>query len=101
MAKSRKNVYKNNKGKKGKTAGILKSVKNTTYKAIPVVKTSLKKVGSTVKTVAIKSAPAINKGIEGIYGTLATGFDLGVKGVEKGYSTVSKMSKKRRSKRNH
>ena len=61
------------------------------------IKNSIVKVGSTVKNVAIKSAPTVNKGLEGVYGALATGFDMGVKGVSKGVSTVSKMAKKRRS----
>ena len=91
MAKSRKNVKKSYKGSK-----IMKSVKNTTYKAIPVVKTGLKKVGSTVRTVATKSAPTINKGLNKLYGTLATGLDLGVKGIKTGMSKISKKSKKRR-----
>ena len=36
-----------------------------------------------------------------VYGALATGFDMGIKGVSKGVKTVSKMSKKNRSKRHH
>jgi len=60
-----------------------------------MVKSGLKSVGATVKTVAIKSAPTVNKGLEGVYGALATGFDMGIKGVSKG---VSKMTKKSRSK---
>jgi activator of HSP90 ATPase len=89
MAKSRKNFKKI----KRSSSKIMKSVKNTTYKAIPVVKTGLKKVGSTVKTVAVKSAPTINKGLNELYGTLATGVDMGVKGVKIG---MKKMSKKKK-----
>jgi hypothetical protein len=73
----------------------MKSLKKTTSKAVPMVKYGLKSVGSTVKTVAIKSAPTVNKGLEGVYGALATGFNMGIKGVSKG---VSRMTKKRRSK---
>ena len=80
---------------KSSKSGIMKSLKKTTSKAVPIVKYGLKSVGSTVKTVAIKSAPTVNKGLEGVYGALATGFDMGIKGVSKG---VSKMTKKRRSK---
>jgi hypothetical protein len=79
---------------KSRKSGIMKSLKKTTTKAVPIVKSGLKTVGSTVKTVAIKSAPTVNKGLEGVYGALATGFDMGVKGVSKG---VSKMSKKMRT----
>jgi hypothetical protein len=81
---------------KSKKSGVLKGLKKTTAKAVPIVKNGLKSVGATVKTVAIKSAPTVNKGLESVYGTLATGFDMGIKGVTK---EVSKMSKKRRSSR--
>jgi len=81
---------------KSRKSGIMKSLKKTTSKAVPMVKYGLKSVGSTVKTVAIKSAPTVNKGLEGVYGALATGFDMGIKGVKKG---VSKITKKSRSKR--
>ena len=86
---------------KSKKSSLLKGFKKTTSKAVPIVKNGLKSVGATVKTVAIKSAPTVNKGLEGVYGALATGFDMGIKGVSKGVKTVSKMSKKNRSKRHH
>jgi hypothetical protein len=82
------------KSHKFKKSSILKGLKKTTSKAVPIVESGLKSVGSTVKNVAIKSAPTVNKGLEGVYGALATGFDMGIKGVKKG---VSKMTKKRRS----
>jgi len=84
------------KSHKSKKYSILKGLKKTTSKAVPIVESGLKSVGSTVKTVAIKSAPTVNKGLEGVYGALATGFDMGIKGVKKGVSSVSKMTKKRR-----
>ena len=86
---------------KSRKSSMMKSWKKTTSKAVPMVKSGLKSVGATVKTVAIKSAPTVNKGLEGVYGALATGFDMGIKGVSKGVKTVSKMSKKNRSKRHH
>jgi hypothetical protein len=78
---------------KSRKSGVLKGLKKTTTKAVPMVKSGLKSVGSTVKNVAIKTAPTVEKGLEGVYGTLATGFDMGIKGVKKG---VSKITKKRR-----
>jgi len=89
------------KSHKSKKSSILKGLKKTTSKAVPIVKSGLKSVGSTVKNVAIKSAPTFNKGLEGVYGALATGFNMGIKGVKKGVSGVSKMTKKRRSSRRH
>ena len=79
---------------KSKKSSLFKGLKKTTSKAVPMVKNGLKSVGATVKNVAIKSAPTVNKGLEGVYGALATGFDMGIKGVTKG---VSKMTKKSRS----
>jgi len=89
------------KSHKSKKSSILKGLKKTTSKVVPIVESGLKSVGSTVKTVAIKSAPTVNKGLEGVYGALATGFDMGIKGVKKGVSKVSKITKKRRSSRRH
>ena len=87
-------MTKSRKIRSSKKSTLLKGLKKSTSKAVPMVKSGLKSVGATVKTVAIKSAPTVNKGLEGVYGVLATGFDMGIKGVSKG---VSKMSKKTRS----
>ena len=54
MAKSRKSH-------KSKKSSLLKGLKKTTSKAVPIVESGLKSVGSTVKTVAIKSAPTAVK----------------------------------------
>jgi len=89
MAKSRRN----------RSSNILKSIQNTSSKAIPVVGKGLKNVGTTAKNVATKSAPVIQKGISAIYGTLASGFNLGVKGAKKVASGVKNITKKRRSTR--
>lgn len=94
-------MTKSHKRRSSKKSSVFKGLKKTTTKAVPMVKSGLKTVGSTVKTVAIKSAPTVNKGLEGVYGALATGFDMGIKGVSKGVSTVSKMTKKNRSKSHH
>jgi hypothetical protein len=86
MAKSRKN-------------SILKSVEKTSNKVLPAVDKGLKTVGTTAKDVAKVSLPIVEKGVSAVYGTMATGFDLGVKGV-KGVSSVAKgMTKRKRSRR--
>jgi hypothetical protein len=87
-------MTKSRRSRSSKKSSLFKGLKKTTSKAVPMVKNGLKSVGATVKTVAIKSAPTVNKGLEGVYGALATGFDIGIKGVTKG---VSKMTKKSRS----
>jgi hypothetical protein len=75
---------------------ILKSIKNTSKKALPVVGKGLKIVGTKAKYVAVKSAPIVEKGASVVYGTLAKGFDLGVKGAK----TLAKgITKRRRHKK--
>jgi hypothetical protein len=87
MAKSRKN-------------SILKSVGKTSSKVLPVVDKGLKTVGTTAKHVVKNSLPVVEHGVSAVYGTMATGFNLGVKGV-KGVSGVAKgMTKSKRSRRN-
>ena len=86
MTKSRKN-------------SILKSVEKTSNKVLPVVDDGLQTVGSTAKDVAKITLPIVEKGVSAVYGTMATGFNLGVKGV-KGVSGVAKgMTKSKRSRR--
>ena len=84
MAKSHKN-----------RKSIIKSISKTTKRALPVVDKGLKTVGTTAKNVATASIPVVEKGVAVVYGTMAQGFDLGVKSVAKGV----KMSKKRRHKK--
>ena len=87
MAKSRKN-------------SILKSVQKTSNKVLPAVDEGLQTVGSTAKDMAKISLPIVEKGVSAVYGTMATGFNLGVKGV-KGVKGVAKgMTKSKRSRRN-
>ena len=77
-------------------SSILKSIRSTSEKALPVVDKGLKTVGTTAKYVAVKSAPIVEKGASAVYGTLATGFDLGVKGAK----TLAKgVTKRRRHKK--
>ena len=72
MAKSRRNVR-----------GVMKTLKRTTARALPVVDNGLKTVGMATKGVVKKSIPIVEKGVSAVYGTMATGFDLGIKGVKK------------------
>jgi hypothetical protein len=85
MAKSRSN-----------RKSIVKRITKTTEKALPIVDKGLKTVGTTAKGVAEKSIPVIEKGVSTVYGTMATGFDLGVKGAK---SVAKGVTKKRQSKR--
>ena len=76
------------------------SLAKMTESALPVVGKGLKTVGSTTTSLVKKSAPFIEKGVSDIYGTMSTGFDLGIKGVKGMAKGVKNMSKKsRRSKK--
>lgn len=85
---------------RSKSNNILKSIKNTSKKALPAVASGLKKVGSDVKNITMKSKPAIEKGLGTIYKSLLTGVDLGINGIKKGIRVVkSKSSSSRKSRK--
>ena len=65
--------------KKSHKINFMNKIKSTSKKALPMVETGLKSVGSTANAVASKSKPMVEKGLSGIYGALATGFDIGLK----------------------
>jgi len=81
MAKTRRNSSRSSR-------------KSNASKTLPVVDKSLTKVGNTAKDVAEVSIPVIEKGVSAVYGTMATGLDLGVKGVK---SVAKGVSKRKRS----
>jgi len=74
-------MAKSNSNKK--RSGLLKDIKKTASKALPIVNNGLQTVGRTAKSVAEKSIPVIEEGVSKVYGTMATGLDLGVKGAKK------------------
>lgn len=94
MAKTKS---RRNRGKKS----VFKTIRSTTGKAIPAVASGLKNIGMGVKNVTMKSKPAIEKGLGAIYGSVVSGFNLGVKGVKKGVNFVrhKKTSRHRKSRR--
>jgi hypothetical protein len=91
---SRKNYHKKTK------IGFFKNLRRKTSRAIPVVASGLKKVGSNVKNMTIKSKPAVEKGLGVIYKTVMSGLDFGLKGIKKGVRVIKSktMSKTRRHK---
>ena len=82
--------------KSRKSKSIVKSLKN---KTLPAVNSSLKAVGSTAQNVAKSSIPVIEKGVSVVYGTMATGLDLGMKGVKKVAKGVTKYRRSSRSRK--
>ena len=68
----------------------------TNYRVLPRVEGGLEMVGNK----AIKASPVVEKGISNVYNTLATGFDMGIKGVQNTISTRrSRRHKKSRKSR--
>ena len=85
MTKSRK-IHRSKKS-------FLRNIRNTTARALRVVENGLNTVGTTVEKVAVNSAPIVNKGLAKVYGTMATGFDMGIKGVKKGVTIITERRK--------
>lgn len=77
-----------------KKSTLQKTIKNSVNKTLPVLDKGLTKVGTTAKNVAEASIPIVEKGVSAVYGTMATGLDLGVKGVK---SVAKGVSKRKRS----
>ncbi len=98
MRKSQMRKYKTSKKSK---KSFFKNIKNTTVKAVPVVTTGLKKVGSTVLNATKKATPVVEKGLGTIYDTIASGFNLGIKGVEKGIKLIKTNKKNKTKRRKH
>jgi len=84
----------------GKTSKkkILKYSEKTSKKALSSVNKGLKKVGKTSKYLAKEAVPVVEKGVSEVYGTMATGFDLGVKGIKKVSKSMSNKKHKRKVK---
>ena len=94
MPKTR--THKRNHKNKKSSRGFFKKLRRTTGRAIPVVASGLKRVGSNVKTITMKSKPTVEKGLGAIYKTVLSGFDLGVKGVKKGINIVKNKTRRHR-----
>jgi len=86
--RSHKRYHKNKKSNRG----FLKKINKTTRRAIPVIASGLKTVGSSVKNITIKSRPVVEKGLGTIYKTVLSGFDLGVKGIKSGLQVIKNKS---------
>ena len=81
---------------KKSASNFLKTSSNTAKKVTPVVKDSLKTAGVVAKSVAKETIPIVEKGVSAVYGTLASGFNLGVSGAKNVAKGVNKLSRKTR-----
>ena len=96
MSKSRKHSRRSKSMARTKAMARTKTmIKNTADTAFQGIKT----VGNVAKNVVSKSTPIVEKGITKVYGTMSTGFDLGVKGAKTAVKSVSRITKKKRSNR--
>lgn len=82
-----------------RSSNMLKKISSSAKNTLPTINKGLTNVGKTTKDVAVKSVPVIEKGVSVVYGTLATGFDLGIKGATNVAKGVKKLSKKSKSAR--
>ena len=67
---------------KKRTSNFVKSTSKNVKKALPIVNNSLKTAAFVAKGVAKETIPIVEKGVSAVYGTMATGFNLGVSGVK-------------------
>jgi hypothetical protein len=86
--------HKRNHKNKRTNRGLFKKIKRTTGRAIPVVASGLRRLGSNVKNVTMKTKPVVENSLGTIYKTVLSGFDLGVKGIKKGVKGKKKVIKK-------
>jgi hypothetical protein len=70
------------KSRKSSRRNLMKSLKKTASRTLPVVNKGLTTVGNVAKS----SIPVIEKGVSAVYDTMATGLDVGVKGVTRSRS---------------
>lgn len=86
--------------RKNKKSSSLKSIRKTSGAIIPTVGKGLTKIGND----AFKTVPVVEKGVSSVYGTLASGFDLGIKGVKtvaKGVTKNIRKTKKSKKSKKH
>ena len=68
---------------------VMRSLRKTTERALPVVNKGLKKVGMMTKGAVKTSIPVVTKGVAAVYNSMAVGFNLGVKGARSAAKSVA------------
>ena len=86
MPKSRS--HKRHHKHKRTNRGLFKKLRRATGRAIPAVASGLRRVGSNVKNITMKSKPVVEKGLGSLYSGVLSGLDLGVKGIKKGIHVI-------------
>jgi len=80
---------------KSRRNSIIKNIDTTASQALPVVNKGLEKIGTAAKDVAQASIPVVREGVSAVYDTMATGLNLGAKGVK----SITKRLKSRQASR--
>jgi hypothetical protein len=81
------------RSRRSKKNNVTRSIKRT----MPKVKKGLKVVGKTAVNVTKEATPIVEKGLGKIYGVLAEGFDMGVRGVKKTMDKKKRTNKRRKN----
>ena len=92
------------KSYKKRASNLIKSTSKNVKKALPVVNNGLKTAAYVAKGVAKETIPIVEKGVSAVYGTMDTGFNLGVKeakNVGKGIQSYTKKNKRGGRRRRH
>jgi len=92
------------KSYKKRASSLIKSTSKNINKVLPVVDNGIKTASYVAKGVAKETIPIVEKGVSAVYGTMNTGFNLGVseaKNIGKGIKNYSKKNIKKGGKRGH
>ena len=86
---------------KNRAKNFVRSSSKSVKKALPVINKNIKNAGVMAKGVAKETIPIVEKGVSAVYGSLATGFNLGVKGAKDVSNKIKSVSRKSRSSKKH
>lgn len=82
--------------KKRRHSLTFRSLNRTSRRVLPVVNNGLQTVGKFTTSAVKTSIPVVTKGVAAVYGSMAKGFNLGVKGAQ---SAAKRVAQRRRSAR--
>jgi len=92
------------KSLKNRAKGIIRSASKSVRsvkRSLPSINNKLKNTGVMAKNIAKKSLPVIEKGIGKVYGTMATGFNLGINGGKTLASNIKRRKRSCKTRRKH
>jgi len=87
------------KSLKNRAKGLIRSSRKNIEYVLPFMKTNFSNARSIAKGVAKETIPVVEKGVEKVYGTMSTGFNLGIKGAKNVATGIKSVVTKRRKSR--